>query len=177
MKVILRKEHELLGDEGQIVEVKEGYARNYLIPNGFAVAATGSNLKNYEEIKRQKANKTEKEKETARKTASEIDNFTVEIAVKTGEDDKVYGSVTSQVIYDKLMEKGFDKIEKRKIMLSEPIKQLGDHTVEIKLQHSVTARVNVRVVSENKIEEEIKDTADEVEVAEKDSNEAQPAEE
>jgi large subunit ribosomal protein L9 len=158
MKIILRKDHELLGDEGQIVEVKVGYARNYLIPNGYAVTASESNLKSYEEIKRQKSRKINQEKETAKKTASQLDNFSIEIPVKTGEDDKVYGSVTSQVIFDMLTEKGFTEIEKRKILLPEPIKTLGDHAVEIKLKHGITAKVNVKVISENSLVEELQAT-------------------
>lgn len=152
MKVILKKDYELLGDEGQIVDVKSGYARNYLIPKGIATTASVSNLKSFEEIKKQQGRKIKKLTEDAQKMASEISKNKITIEVKTGEDDRIFGSVTSQMIFDSLVSNGFEGIEKRKIVLSEPIKSLGDHEVEIKLQHSVVAKIIVSVVNENAVE-------------------------
>lgn len=152
MKIILKKEHELLGDEGQVVNVKSGYARNYLIPKGYASIANESNLKTFEEVKKQRSKKIQKLIDEAQKTASNLGSHSVTIEVRTGEDNKIFGSVTSQMIYDKLIEKGFEDIDRKKIILKEPIKSLGEHELEIKLQHSVTAKLKVNVVKESTAE-------------------------
>lgn len=154
MKIILKKEHELLGDEGQIINVKNGYARNYLIPNGYATIASDSNLKSYEEIKKQRAKKVQKLVDEANKIASNLSTHSITFEVKTGEDNKIFGSVTSQMIFDKLREKGFEDIDRKKIILKEPIKSLGEHELEIKLQHSVTAKLKVTVIKESSAEVE-----------------------
>jgi len=148
MKIILKKEHEILGDEGQIVNVKDGYARNYLIPKGFATIANESNLKSFGEIKKQRAKKIQKLIDEANKIASDLSTHSITIEVKTGEDDRIFGSVTSQMIYDKLKEKGFDDIDRKKIILKEPIKSLGEHELDVKLQHSVVAKLKINVIKE-----------------------------
>ncbi|MBK8551791.1 MAG: 50S ribosomal protein L9 [Ignavibacteria bacterium] len=155
MKIILKKEHELLGDEGQVVNVKNGYARNYLIPKGYATIASDSNLKNYEEIKKQRAKKVQKLVEEAKKIASDLSTHSITFEVKTGEEDKIFGSVTSQMIFDKLKEKGFEDIDRKKIVLKEPIKSLGEHELEIKLQHAVIAKIKINVIKESLEEAEI----------------------
>ena len=142
MKIILTKDFENLGSAGDIKEVKNGYARNFLIPKGIASIASSSNIKTFEEIKRQQ------EIDNAKKVSGKIDEFTLTIKVKTGEEDKVFGSVTSQIIHDRLVENGFDSIEKRRIILKEPIKTLGEHIVEIKLHTTVFAKLKVNVVKE-----------------------------
>lgn len=149
MKVILKKDYDLLGDEGQIVEVKSGYARNFLIPKGIATIASHSNLISFEEIKKQKSRKVQKLTEEARKLADEMSKNVITIHVKTGEDDRIFGSVTSQMIFDALVSKGFENIEKKKILIKDPIKSLGEHEVEIKLQHSIMSKIKVNVVQEN----------------------------
>lgn len=149
MKVILKKDFDLLGDEGQIVEVKNGYARNFLIPKGIATSASKSNLISFEEIKKQRSRKVQKLTEEAKKLADELSKDFVRIQVKTGEDDRIFGSVTAQMIYDALVEKGFTNIDKKKIILKEQIKSLGEHEVELKLQHSVVSKIRVIVVQEN----------------------------
>lgn len=149
MKIILKKDHELLGDEGQVIVVKNGYARNYLIPNGIATAANQSNLKSFEEIKKQRAKKVQKLVDEAKKMSSDLAAKTIEIKVKAGEDGRVFGSVTSQMIYDELVKKGFDDIDRKKIILKEPIKSLGEHEIDVKLQSSVVAKIRVNVVKEN----------------------------
>ncbi len=159
MKIILKKEHEILGDEGQIVNVKNGYARNFLIPKGYATIANDSNLKSFDEVKKQRAKKVQKLIDEANKIASDLSSHSITIAVKTGEDDRIFGSVTSQMIYDKLKEKGFEDIDRKKIILKEQIKSLGEHELEIKLQQSVVAKIKINVVKE--IIEEIKETASE----------------
>ena len=148
MKIILKKEHEILGDEGQIVNVKDGYARNYLIPKGYATIANQSNLKSFGEIKKQRAKKIQKLIDEANKIASDLSTHSITIEVKTGEDDRIFGSVTSQMIYDKLKEKGFDDIDRKKIILKEPIKSLGEHELDVKLQHSVVAKLKINVIKE-----------------------------
>jgi len=148
MKIILKKDYELLGDAGQILDVKEGYARNFLIPNGIATIASASNLKSFEEVKRQTARKVQKAADEAQKIASELSKYTVDIKVKTGEDNKIFGSVTSQMIYDSLKEKGFEDIDRKKIILKEPIKSLGEHEIDVKLHSNVTAKIKVNVIDE-----------------------------
>jgi len=148
MKVILKQDYDLLGDQGQIVEVKNGYARNFLIPNGIATTANISNLKTFEEVKKQKGRKVKKESDEALKLASDLSSHSIDISLKTGEDDRVFGSVTSQMIYDALIEKGFNNIERKKIILKEQIKSLGEHEIEVKLLHSVVAKIKVNVLKE-----------------------------
>jgi len=157
MKIILRKDFETLGIAGEIKEVKAGYARNYLIPNGIAKAATTSNIKDFEEIRRQQSRKIQKETDNAKKVSEKLENMSLTIKMKTGEEDKVFGSVTSQIILEQLMEKGFEGIEKRKILLKEPIKTLGEHVVEVKLHANVVAKLKVDVVKET---EEVSEIAD-----------------
>ncbi|MCB0726362.1 MAG: 50S ribosomal protein L9 [Ignavibacteriae bacterium] len=149
MKIILKKEHEILGDAGQILNVKNGYARNYLIPKGYATIANESNLKSFEEIKKQRAKKVQKLVDEAQKISSALSSNVITFEMKTGEEDKIFGSVTSQMIYDRLVEKGFENLDRKKIILKEAIKSLGEHEVEVKLQHSVVALIKVHVVKEN----------------------------
>ena len=149
MKIILKKDYELLGDEGQILEVKNGYARNYLIPNGIATIASTSNLKSFAEIGKQRAKKVQKQVGESQKIADKLSSHTITIEVKTGEDNRIFGSVTSQMIYDKLKENGFDEIDRKKIILKEPIKTLGEHELNIKLQSPVVAKLKVNVVKES----------------------------
>lgn len=161
MKVILNQDHELLGDEGQIIEVKKGYARNYLIPNGIAVLASKSNLISFEEIRKQKSKKIQKLAEEAKKIAGDLSDVEIDIYVKTGEEDRIFGSVTAQMIFDAIIEKGFSSVDKKKILLKEPIKSLGQHFVDVKLHQSVLAKIKVNVLDEN-AKLEIKDAASEI---------------
>lgn len=147
MKIILRQEFEQLGHIGDVVDVKAGYARNYLIPRSIAYQATESNLKRLEEEKKQHAKQLDKEKKGSEKLAAELDKISITIQMKVGEDDKLFGSVTSQMIADALAEKGVS-IDKRQIMLEEPIKALGIYTVEVKLAGSVVGKIKVWVVRE-----------------------------
>jgi len=161
MKIILRKDFEHLGNAGDIKEVKNGYARNFLIPQGIAYNATPSNIRAFEEVKKQQSRKINLEIDGAKKTADKLENVGITIHVKTGEEDKVFGSVTSQMILESLEKRGFADLEKRKILLKEPIKILGEHIVEIKLHSTVIAKLKVNVVKEvseeqaEKISEEV----------------------
>lgn len=148
MKIILRKDYEFLGGVGEIFDVKDGYARNFLIPNGIALVATESNVKAVNETKKQQGRKLEKIVDDAKRLAGIIENTPVNIEMKTGDDEKIYGSVTSQMIYDKLIEGGVPEFDKRKIVIKETIKSLGEHDIEIKLHSAVSAPVKVIVYRE-----------------------------
>lgn len=147
MKVILRQDHEKLGEAGKIINVKPGFARNFLIPQGMAMVATDSNLKRFENEKKQLGWKKEKEKRDAQDLAKVLENISCTITVQVGEEDKLFGSVTSQHIAESLEEQGH-KIDKRKIILDEPIKSLGIYSVPIKLYSDVEAKIKVWVVKE-----------------------------
>jgi len=147
MKVILRKNFDQLGQLGDIIDVKDGYARNFLIPRNIAFAAQKGNMRALEEEKKQLAKKKVKEHNLAEKLAAELEKISVTIPVKVGEEDKIFGTVTTQMIADVLKEKGHD-IDKRRIEISEPIKSLGIYSVNIKLHPTVTAVVKTWVVRE-----------------------------
>ncbi len=148
MKVILRKHFENLGEVGTVVEVKDGYALNYLIPRHIAFLATEGNIKALQEEKKQSAAKEVKELEAANKLKVELEKASVSILVKVGEEERLFGSVTAQDISTALTSKGFD-IDKRKIDLAEPIKALGIHDVNVKLHPKVTAVIKTWVVKED----------------------------
>jgi large subunit ribosomal protein L9 len=147
MKIILKKDHDKLGKTGEVVNVKDGFAMNYLIPNGVAMKATASNMNVLDEIKKNQAKKLEKEIAEAQKLAGDLSGIQLEIKAKAADDIKLFGSVTSGTIAEALIHKGFT-IDKRNILLEEPIKELGSRTVEIKLAGNVLAQVNVSVVKE-----------------------------
>ena len=147
MKVILRKEHDKLGAIGAVVEVKEGYARNFLIPKGIAYPASAGSMRALEEEKKQEGRRHAKELKGSEKLAAELEKVSITLQVKVGEDEKLFGAVTSQMVADSLREKGFD-IDKRIIDLEEPIKALGIYTVDVRLPQAVTGKVKVWVVRE-----------------------------
>jgi large subunit ribosomal protein L9 len=147
MKVILRQDFEQLGRVGDVIEVKDGYARNYLIPRRIAYQATQSSIVQLEEEKKQQGKRLDKEKRQSEKLSAELEKISVTIQMKVGEDDKLFGSVTSQMIVDALKEKGF-ALDKRQIELEDIIKALGIYSVDVKLPGSVTAKVKVWVVRE-----------------------------
>ncbi len=145
MKIILRQDVESVGKAGDIVEVKSGYARNYLIPHGLALEASKGNLKRFEQEKKSLELQKNREKKAAEKEAQKLNDTSITISVSVGEEDKLFGSVTSQDIAAALEEKGL-KLDKRKILLDEPIKALGIYSVPIKLHPEVEAKVKVWVV-------------------------------
>lgn len=147
MKVVLRQNVEKLGQLGDVIEVKDGYARNYLIPKKIAYPATEGFLKAFEEEKKQHARRQQKELRSAEKLAADLEKVSVTIPVKVGEDDKLFGTVTAQMIADSLAEKGF-LVDKRKIELEDQIKQIGVFTVGVKLHSNVAAKLKVWVVKE-----------------------------
>ena len=147
MKLILRQDFQQLGHVGDVVDVKDGYARNYLIPRNIAFEATASSIRQLEEEKKQHTRHLEKEKLTSEKLAVELEKVSVTIQMKVGEEDKLFGSVTSQMIADSLKEKGLT-VDKRLIDIEDSIKALGIYTVDVKLPGGVVGKVKVWVVRE-----------------------------
>ncbi|MCB0281202.1 MAG: 50S ribosomal protein L9 [Calditrichae bacterium] len=147
MKVLLREDYKGLGEAGAVVKVKDGFARNFLIPQGIAYIATDQNQKRYENDLKQQSWRTERDKHKAEELAKTLENVSCTISVQVGEEDKLFGSVTAQNIADNLAEQGY-KIDRRKIQLDEPIKSLGIYSVGIKLHQDVDASVKVWVVKE-----------------------------
>ena len=147
MKVILKQDHEKLGKSGEAINVKDGFAMNYLIPNHLAMRATASNLRTLEELKKQQAKKTAKEISDAQTLASEIEKLTLEVKAKAGDDDKLFGSVTAQNVSEAITEKGFT-VDKKNIILDEPIKHTGTFNVSIKLGNNISSSVKIEVVKE-----------------------------
>lgn len=145
MKVILRNNVDNLGNAGEIVDVKPGFARNYLVPQGLALIATKANQSVYDNEKKQIAVRIAKEKVLAEEMAQKLEAASVTIPVSVGEEDKLFGSVTSQDIADSLISQGLE-VDKRKIILEEPIKALGLYTVDIKLHTDVVGKIKVWVV-------------------------------
>ena len=146
MKVILRQDMDELGLEGTIINVKEGYARNYLIPKGFALIADQRNIKLIESQKKKIETNRIKAKEDAEKVAKTLEGIVITISHKAGEEDKLYGSVTSMEIAAELEKQGLS-VDRKKISLDKPIKSLGEFEVKIKLHPQVTASVKVTVVA------------------------------
>ena len=147
MKVILRKDHDKLGQVGTVVDVKDGYARNFLIPKGLAYPATDGSMRALEEEKKQALRRQNKEQKSAEHLAGELEKVSLTLKVKVGEDEKLFGAVTSQMIADELKARGLE-IDKRIIDLEEPIKALGIYDVNVKLHQAVTGKVKIWVVRE-----------------------------
>jgi large subunit ribosomal protein L9 len=147
MKVVLRQAVEHLGERGQVVSVKPGYARNYLLPKKLALPATPGNLKTLELHRKVWAVREARELDEARQYAGRLAAVSLTVAKKAGEHDTLYGSVTSSELAEMLLARGFD-VDRRKILLEEPIKTLGAHTVRVKIHRQVTADLNVNVVPE-----------------------------
>ena len=144
MEIILKQPVKNLGDTHDIVKVKPGYARNFLIPSGIAIIANASNRKVVEEIKRQAAHKQEHVKTVAENIAAQLAGMTIEIETLAGADDKIFGSVTTLQIAAKLKEKGLE-ID-RKIITVDDIRELGDYKATIHLHKEVKADVAISVI-------------------------------
>jgi large subunit ribosomal protein L9 len=147
MQIILQEDVEKLGHRGDVVTVKPGYARNFLLPHKLAVEATAGNLKAIERIRTSLAKKTATELEAAQKQAELLNGVGVKFTRKTGENDQMFGSVTSADVADGLAAQGF-KIDKRQVQLGEPIKTIGESDVTIKVFRDVTAQIKVTVEKE-----------------------------
>lgn len=147
MEVILREDVPQLGHRGDIVTVKNGYARNYLLPRKLALEATASNRKQVEEMKAAAVRQRAVEKGAAGELATQLAALTLTIPAKAGESDQLFGSVTAMDIAAALEAKGFH-IDKRKVELAEPLKTLGEYQVPLRLHADVAAHVQVNVVRE-----------------------------
>ena len=146
MKIILKKEVANLGEAGDVVEVKTGYALNYLVPQGFATVGTPSALKQHEETIRQRAHKEAKNVAEAQAKAAKLSAAAVKLAAKVGESGKLYGSITSAQVAAALTELGFE-VDKKDITVPE-IKELGEFEAKVKCYKGVFADVKVEVVAE-----------------------------
>lgn len=147
MEIILKTDIAGLGYKNDVVKVKPGYGRNYLIPQGFATMATSSNLKVLAENIKQAAHKVEKIRQDANDLASKIGDISLEIPVKTGESGKIFGRVTSLQISELLSSKGFD-IDRKKISFNSEIKMIGDYSVILDLHKDVKHTIQIKVISE-----------------------------
>lgn len=147
MKVILRKNYEGLGEIGKVVDVRDGYARNFLIPQKVAYPYAPGYLKMIENEKRAYQARITREIQDAQAFAEKLNGVELTIEVQAGEEDKLFGSVTSQMIADKLVEKGIE-VDRRRIELEEPIKTLGSYKVPVKLHQQVSAEISVQVVKQ-----------------------------
>ena len=148
MQIILQEDIDKLGHRGDVVTVKPGYARNYLLPRKLAVEATKGNLKAIERIRAALAKKTATEIDAAQKQAELINLVALKFTRKTGENDQMFGSVTSADIAEGLGAQGF-KIDKRQVQLAEPIKIIGESQVTIKVFRDVTAQIKIAVDKES----------------------------
>ncbi len=145
MKIILRKNYEGLGEIGKVVDVRDGYARNFLIPQKVAYPYSPGYIKMIENEKKAYQAKLNREVHDAETLAQKLNGVDITVEVQAGEEDKLFGSVTSQMIADKLAEKGFE-VDRRRIELAEPIKTLGNYKIPVKLHQQVAAEISVSVV-------------------------------
>ena len=147
MKLLLNQDIDKLGKMGEIVNVKDGYARNYLIPRKLGILATDKNIKAATAEAEKKANRDAKKRENMTALAEKLNKLTIKFTLKAGEDEKLFGSVTSQMIAEAIATKGYN-IDKKEIDLQDPIKHVGNHFVQIKLGHGIEGRVKLKVLAE-----------------------------
>jgi large subunit ribosomal protein L9 len=148
MQIILQEDVEKLGHRGEVVTVKPGYARNYILPRKLGIEATPGNMAALERIRTSLAKKTATELDAAHKQAELLNGVAVKFARKTGENDQMFGSVTSGDIAEALEAQGF-KVDKRQIQLGEPIKVVGEQAITVKVFRDVTASIKVTVDKES----------------------------
>lgn len=148
MEVVLKEDIENLGHMGDVVKVKDGYARNYLLPRGLVVLANKKNLKALEHEQRMIGQRRERLTKEAQGISEQLAGVSLEFAVKVGEEGRLFGSVTNMDIEKALKEQGYD-VERRRIVLHDPIKQVGDYEVPIRLRPEVMPSIKVKVVSED----------------------------
>jgi len=146
MKLILTQEVAGLGDAGDIVEVKDGYGRNYLLPRGLAIGWTRGGEKQVTQIKRARKSREIRDLDHAKEVKAEIEALTVNVPAKAGDSGKLFGSVTNTDVMNAIKAAGGPLVEKRNVQISAPIKKTGSHTVAIDLHPDVVARVTIEVV-------------------------------
>jgi large subunit ribosomal protein L9 len=147
MKVILKEDVRNIGTMGQIVDVADGYARNFLVPKGLAVDANVKNIRALEHAKKTIQEKAKKIRSQAQDLSDKIANMTIVIKAKSGEEGKLFGSVTSMDIAEQMKNQGID-IDKKKIVIEESIKRLGSYSVSIKLHSDLATQVTLQVIAE-----------------------------
>jgi large subunit ribosomal protein L9 len=147
MKVFLKEDVKNLGRIGEVVTVSDGYARNFLLPKKMAVEANTKNIKEFEHHKRVLQERAAKISADLKTQAEKLSAVSLTIKAKAGEEEKLFGSVTNMDIAEALKEAGYD-VDKKKIVLDEPIKRLGEYTVEVKIDAEISAQVKVNVVAE-----------------------------
>jgi len=149
MKVILKKTVDNLGESGEIVDVKPGYARNYLIPQDLAYEASAANMRKIEEEQQQSEERAKKDFLEAKRRAAQMEGTVLTFRARAGQDGKLFGSVTSGDIAERIVQKGLDfELDRRKIVLEEPVKLLGVSKVPVRLHPEVTVEIEVRVERE-----------------------------
>ena len=146
VKLILREDVPNLGDAGELVAVRPGFARNFLIPEGKAILATAANVRELEHQRRVIAEKVARERRTLETERAKIHGVEIDIAVQAGEEGRLFGSVTAAQIADKLAERGLE-VDRRRVALAEPIKQLGEYDVPVRLHREIEATIKVKVVA------------------------------
>ncbi len=159
-RVLLRDDIDSLGARGEVVRVKAGYARNYLLPRKLAVEATASNVKQIEAERAALLKREAKDRATAERQAEQLRSLTLELERRVGEAGVLYGSVTSMDIAEALNERGF-QIDRRRVILREPIKRFGNYTVPIRLHREVTVELPLSVLGEGGVEVEAPAPAEE----------------
>lgn len=147
MKVILLKDIETLGSAGEVVEVKNGYGRNFLIPRNEALVASAANMAQFESRRKQQETLAERDRRAAEALAKKLEAESITAQVKVGEEDRLFGSVTAQNVAELLDEKGYE-VDRRAIHLEDPIRELGVYNIEVRLYPEVTAAVKLWVVKE-----------------------------
>ena len=143
MKIILLQTYENLGKVGEIITVKAGFARNYLIPNQIGSPATKQNIKSLESFLKAQEIKEAKNRVNLEALSKKLNSLTLKFDMQAGEEDKLFGSITSQMISDSLSEKGYT-IDKKEINLDEPIKSLGNHKIEINLGYELETKIKIK---------------------------------
>jgi len=157
MKIILKRSIEKIGQVGDVVEVSDGFARNFLIPQGKAISFTVGNFKQIEYLKKQETEQREGELKEVKEFAEKINNISLEIKVKAGEEGKLFGSVTSKDIVETLLKEHGIELDKRKINLKESLKKLGVHAVPVNLYKDITPQIKVNLISDSASEQEIEE--------------------
>jgi len=157
MKIILKQDIKKIGQVGDVVEVSDGFARNFLIPQGKAIFFTIGNFKQIEYLKKRDKERKEGELKEVKELAEKINNISLEIKVKAGEEGKLFGSVTSKDIVETLLKEHGIELDKKKLNLKEPLKKLGVHDVPVNLHKDITPQIKVNLISDSEYEQETKE--------------------
>ena len=146
MKIILLKSYDKLGKVGDVINVKSGFARNYLIPNQIGSPATKQNIKSLESFLRSQEIKEAKNRTNLEALSKKLNSLTIKFDMQAGEDDKLFGSITSQMVSDELAEQGFT-VDKKEINIADPIKTLGNYKININLGYELETKIKIKVSS------------------------------